>query len=258
MRVQSLIDKAVLITGGATGIGRATAVVLAQAGAQVLAAGLDEAEGETLEREQGALGRQLKFHRMDVTKSDDVCETILLAERDFGRLNAIINGAAICNTGKRIENLSDAEWDATFDTNVKGIFRICRAALPAMKRAGGGSVVNIASVHAVASAPGHAAYAASKGAVLALSRQLAIDYAVDHIRVNALIVGSVDTRMSRPAFEAAGGPERLGLSFDANAIPRIASSEEIANVIAFLVSDDSSFITGTGLVADGGMLAQLF
>jgi len=126
-----------------------------------------------------------------------------------------------------------------------------------MRRSGGGSVVNIASVHAVATAAGHADYAASKGAVLSLSRQLALDYAVDKIRVNALIVGSVNTRMSHAAFEAAGGPEALGLSFSPNAIPRVGEPQEIAAVIAFLLSDASSFVTGAGLISDGGMLAKL-
>lgn len=252
-----LTNKTVLVTGGATGIGRATAIHLAEAGARVLAAGLDEADGEALEAEQRALGRQLKFHRMDVTNDSDVRDVVLLAERECGGLNGVVNSAAVCNTGRRLEDLSDAEWDTTFNTNVKGIFYVCRASLPALRRAGGGSVVNIASVHALATAVGHAAYAASKGAVLSLSRQLALDYAVDHIRVNALIVGSVDTRMSQRAFEAAGGPESLGLSFEANVVPRIAQPKELAQVIAFLISDASSFITGTGLVADGGVLARL-
>jgi NAD(P)-dependent dehydrogenase (short-subunit alcohol dehydrogenase family) len=168
-----------------------------------------------------------------------------------------VNGAAIHVPGKRLEDISDAEWDATIGVNLTGVFRVCRAGLPALRRAGGGSVVNIASVHAVATAPGLADYAASKGAVLSLSRQLALDYAVDGIRVNALIVGSVNTRMSQPVFEAAGGPEALGLSFDARAIPRVGQPVEIADVIAFLISDASSFITGSGLIADGGMLAKL-
>ena len=194
---------------------------------------------------------------MDVTKNDQVEKAVKFAEKEFGRVDALVNNAAICITGKRLEDLSDEEWNATLDINVGGVFRVCRAGLPALRRAGGGTVVNIASVHAVATANGHADYAASKGAVLALSRQLALDYAVDRIRVNALIVGSVDTRMSRTAFDAAGGPEALGLSFDLGAIPRIGRAEEVAALIAFLISDASSYVTGSGLVADGGMLARL-
>jgi NAD(P)-dependent dehydrogenase (short-subunit alcohol dehydrogenase family) len=234
-----LKGKSALVTGAATGIGRATAICLAEAGAAVLAVGLDPDDGQTLETEQRALNRALRFRQVDVTDSHKVSEAVQFAEREFGFLNGIVNCAAIHTPGRRIEELTDAEWDATMGVNVGGIFRVCRAGLPALRRAGGGSVVNISSVHAEATVGGMPDYAASKGAVLALSRQLAVDYARDQIRVNALIVGSVDTRMSRPVFEAAGGPE------------------EVAQVIAFLLSDASSYITGSGLVADGGMLARL-
>lgn len=253
----SVDDKAVLITGALTGIGRATAVWLAGSGAAVLATGRDIAAGAALENEQAALGHKLKFHPMDVTNSDQIDLAVKFAEREFGGLNAIVNNAAICITGKRLEDLSDAEWDATIDINLKGIFRVCRAGLPALRRAGGGSVVNVASVHAEATAKGHADYAASKGGVVSLSRALALDYAADRIRVNALIVGSVDTRMSHSAFAAAGGPEALGLSFDPTALPRIGDADEVAAVIAFLLTDASSFINGSALTADGGMLARL-
>jgi NAD(P)-dependent dehydrogenase (short-subunit alcohol dehydrogenase family) len=257
MKEFALCDKVVLITGAATGIGRATAVLLAEAGAAVVATGLDGDEGFALQAEQRALERKLYFREVDVTQSDQVLKTVEFAESEFGRLDGIVNGAAVHTPGKRLEELSDAEWDATLNTNVGGMFRVCRAGLPALRRAGGGSIVNISSVHAIATATGLPDYAASKGAVLSLSRQLALDYAVDRIRVNALIVGSVDTRMSRPALDAVGGPEALGLSFDPRAIPRIGRPEEVAAVIAFLISDASSYITGSGLVADGGMLAKL-
>jgi NAD(P)-dependent dehydrogenase (short-subunit alcohol dehydrogenase family) len=253
----SLNGKTALITGAATGIGRATAIRAAELGAAVLAVGLDGHEGERLEAEQKSLGRNLRFCELDVTKSAQVMDAIRFGESEFGRLDAIVNNAAICETGKRLEDLSDLEWDATLDVNLKGMFYVCRAALPALRRAGGGSVVNISSVHAIATAKGHPAYAASKGAVLSLSRQLALDYAVDGIRVNALIVGSVDTRMSRPVFDALGGPEALGLSYAANFIPRVGRPEEVANVIAFLISDASSYISGAGLIADGGLLSKL-
>jgi NAD(P)-dependent dehydrogenase (short-subunit alcohol dehydrogenase family) len=253
----SLAGKSVLVTGAATGIGRATALLLAEQGASVLAIGLDASEGRSLETERAALEGRLHFREVDITRQDQIDNAVQFAEKTIGRLNAIVNNAAICNTGKRLEDLSDAEWEATFRINVSGIFRVCRAALPLIRRSGGGSVVNVSSVHAMATAAGYADYAASKGAVLSLSRQLALDYAADRIRVNALIVGSVDTRMSRGAFAAAGGPEGLGLSFDPGAIPRVGRPEEVAAVIAFLISDASSFITGSGLIADGGLLAKL-
>lgn len=241
----SVAGKSVLVTGAATGIGRATAVLMAQQGARVVGIGLDATEpvvpgGEFLE----------------VDIRDDA--RIRAAVSTMDRIDAVVNAAGVYHTGKRLEELTDDEWNATLDVNLGGIFRVCRATLPVLRNSGGGSIVNVASVHAIATVPGVPAYAASKGGVLALSRQLALDYAQDGIRVNALIVGSVDTRMTRPTVDAAGGPEALGLSYDPRAIPRIAQPREIARVIAFLISDESSFITGSGVTADGGMTALLF
>lgn len=253
----SVAGKSVLVTGAATGIGRATALLLARQGASVLAVGLDAQEGRSLEQEAGSVSGRLHFREVDVTRQDQVDDAVRIAESNFGSLHGVVNNAAICNTGKRLEELTDEEWNATFNVNVTGIFRVCRATLPLLRRSGGGSIVNISSVHAIATAAGHADYAASKGAVLSLSRQLALDYAADRIRVNALLVGSVDTRMSQKAFEAAGSPEALGFSYDPGAIPRVARPEEIAQVIAFLICDASSFITGSGTIADGGLLAKL-
>jgi NAD(P)-dependent dehydrogenase (short-subunit alcohol dehydrogenase family) len=253
----SLVGKSILITGAATGIGRATSIALAEAGARVLGVGLDAAEGHSWAAEQRALQRDILFREVDVTDSAQVDDAIEFAENELGRLDGIVNGAAVHTPGKRIEDLSDAEWNATLNVNLGGVFRFCRSGLPAIRRAGGGSVVNISSVHAMATSVGLADYAASKAAVLALSRQLAVDYASDRIRVNALIVGSVDTRMSQSVFDAFGGPEALGLSRDRGAIPRIGQPAEVANIITFLMSDASSYITGSGLVADGGLLAKL-
>jgi NAD(P)-dependent dehydrogenase (short-subunit alcohol dehydrogenase family) len=253
----SVSGKCVLVTGAATGIGRATALLLARQGASVLGVGLDADEAKSVQGEDKGLSGELLFREVDITRQEAVDDAVRFATKTFGALHGVVNNAAICRTGKRLEDLSDAEWSATFSINVTGIFRVCRAALPVLRASGGGSIVNISSVHALATAAGHADYAASKGAVLALSRQLALDYAVDRIRVNALVVGSVDTRMSRPVFEAHGGPEALGLSYDPKAIPRVGSPEEIAAVIAFLLSDASSFINASGLVADGGLLAKL-
>lgn len=253
----SIDGKTILVTGAATGIGRATALQLARQGASVIGIGLDAQDGVSLEREAQRVNGQLRFLEVDLTQQSSVDQAVQFAVETFGQLNGVVNSAAICRTGKRLEELSDTEWNETFSINVTGIFRVCRATLPLLRRSGGGSVVNISSVHALATAAGHADYAASKGAVLSLSRQLALDYAADRIRVNALIVGSVDTRMSRPVFDAHGGPESLGLSYSPTAIPRVANPEEIASVIAFLLSDASSFITATGLVADGGLLAKI-
>jgi NAD(P)-dependent dehydrogenase (short-subunit alcohol dehydrogenase family) len=254
----SLRGKAILVTGAANGIGRATAELLGEAGARVFGIGLDADAGRDLAAQAKERAQALFFHEADVTREADVRAAVSAMLAAFSRIDGVVNSAGINQTDTRLEDMSDEVWDRTIAVNLTAIFRVCRATLPELRRAGGGSVVNIASVHALATVPGVPAYAASKGGVLALSKQLALDYAVDFIRVNALIVGSVDTRMTRAVLDASGGAEKLGLSFERNVIARIAKPQEIATTIAFLLSDDASFVTGSGFVADGGMTALLF
>ncbi|WP_245279155.1 SDR family NAD(P)-dependent oxidoreductase [Mesorhizobium loti] len=247
--------KRIFITGAATGIGRATAEYLAAEGARVFGAGLDGKEGKILAGRYGE--NQLIFRESDLTVEADVQAAIAAATERFGGLDAVVNCAGIYPTGKRLEEVSDEDWEGTIAVNLTAIFRVCRATLPLLRAAGGGSIVNIASVHADATVPGVPAYAATKAAVVGLSRQMALDYAVDRIRVNAVLVGSVATRMTLDGLEAAGGAEALGLSFEPNRIARIANPSEIASAIGFLISDASSFVTGSAMQVDGGLLARL-
>ncbi|MBZ9773958.1 SDR family NAD(P)-dependent oxidoreductase [Mesorhizobium sp. CO1-1-8] len=251
----SFAGKRVFVTGAATGIGRATAEYLVAQGARVFGAGLDGEEGEALAGRHG--GSDLIFRECDLTREVEVQAAVAAAAARFGGLDAVVNCAGIYPTGKRLEELSDDEWERTIAVNLTAIFRICRATLPLLRAAGGGSIVNIASVHAEATVPGVPAYAATKAAVVGLSRQMALDYAVDHIRVNAVLVGSVATRMTLDGLEAAGGAEALGLSFEPNRIARIANPSEIATAIGFLISDAASFVTGSAMQVDGGLLARL-
>jgi NAD(P)-dependent dehydrogenase (short-subunit alcohol dehydrogenase family) len=246
--------KVVLVTGAATGIGRATAEYLSEQGARVYGIGLDGEEGRRVHA-----GREpaLIFRETDLRDTAAIVAAVADAMARCGRLDAVVNCAGVYATGKRVEDLSDAEWQLTIDVNLTAIFKVCRAAMPHLRAAGGGSVVNIASVHAEATVPGVPAYAASKAGVVGLTRQMALDYAVDRIRVNAVLVGSVATRMTLDGLAAAGGAEALGLSFETNRISRIADPREIATAIGFLIAPEASFVTGSAMQVDGGMLAQL-
>jgi NAD(P)-dependent dehydrogenase (short-subunit alcohol dehydrogenase family) len=249
--------KVALVTGAATGIGRATAEHLVQQGAQVVGIGLDGEAGRSLAADYAARSLPLLFRETDVTKESEVRAAIAALKQAYGRLDAVVNCAGIYPAGKRLEELTDEEWDRTIAVNLTSVFRVCRASLPLMRASGGGSLVNIASVHALATVPGVPAYAATKAAVVGLSRQMALDYAVDRIRVNAVLVGSVATRMTLDALEIAGGAEAVGLSFSPNKVPRIGQPHELATAIAFLISEDAAFVTGSGFLVDGGLTALL-
>jgi NAD(P)-dependent dehydrogenase (short-subunit alcohol dehydrogenase family) len=252
-----LSGRRVFITGAATGIGRATAEYLVSEGAEVFGVGLDGDEGRALAATYAGKSQKLLFREADLTQESDVRTAVAEALEGLGGLDTVVNCAGIYPTGKRLEEVTDAEWDRTIEVNLTAMFRVCRATLPLLRGAGGGSIVNIASVHAVSTVPGVPAYAASKAAIVGLSRQMALDYAVDRIRVNSVLVGSVGTRMTLEGLDEAGGPEAIGLSFADNAIARIAQPREIGTVIGFLLSDAASFVTGSALLADGGLTARL-
>lgn len=250
--------KVILVTGAATGIGRATAEYLVAEGASVFGIGLDGEAGRALDETYAASHLPLSFREVDLTDDAAVRTAAAACQREHGRLDAVVNCAGIYATGKRLEDVTDAEWDLTVAVNLTAIFRVCRAALPLIRASGGGSVVNLASVHAIATVPGVPAYAATKAAVVGLSKQMALDYAVDRIRVNAVIVGSVATRMTlgdEP--DARERVEAAGLSFDERKVPRVADASELARAIGFLISDDASFVTGSAFTADGGLTALL-
>ena len=252
-----LAGRRVFVTGAATGIGRATSEYLVGEGAKVFGAGLDGDAGRALASEYAGKSGILLFREADLTQEADVRGALDEAVAAFGGLDAVVNCAGIYPTGKRLEEVTDAEWDRTIAVNLTAIFRVCRATLPLLRAAGGGSIVNIASVHAVSTVPQVPAYAATKAAIVGLSRQMALDYAIDRIRVNSVLVGSVATRLTLDGLDAAGGPEAIGLTFDLDKVARIANPREIGTVIGFLLSDAASFVTGSALLADGGLTARL-
>ncbi|HEY2520351.1 MAG TPA: SDR family oxidoreductase [Streptosporangiaceae bacterium] len=241
-----------LVTGAAGGIGRAAALLLARRGFTVV--GLDLGDAGDLQAELRDQQPASEVLRGDVSSAAPVAAAVDRAAA-LGPLTTLVNCAAIL-TCHDVASTDEDEWDRVFAVNVKGTYLTCRSAVPRLRAAGGGCIVNLSSVHALATVPHLAAYAASKGAVLALSRQMAIDYAADGIRVVPLIVGSVDTGMSRqhalaqglPPGHAEPGRRELG---------RMAEPAEVAQVIAYLASAEAGFITGSPVVADGGMLTRL-
>jgi NAD(P)-dependent dehydrogenase (short-subunit alcohol dehydrogenase family) len=241
-----------IVTGAARGIGRAAAVALARAGLVVV--GADLGDGAAAEAELAAITGDSVVLGADISVAADVAR-VAAAAAERGDVRAVVNAAGILSVTDVLDT-GEEEWDRVFAVNVKGTYLVSRAALPLLRAAGGGAIVNVSSVHALATVERCAAYAASKGAVLALSRQMAIDYAGDGIRVLPLVVGSVDTEMSRQHAAAFGLPPGHAEP-DKPALGRMGAPYEIADVIAFLVSPQAAFLTGSPVIADGGLLTHL-
>jgi NAD(P)-dependent dehydrogenase (short-subunit alcohol dehydrogenase family) len=253
-----LDGKVALITGAASGIGRATAFLFSAEGARLA---LGDWQAEPLEVVAGEIrsrGGKVVARRTDVSKRADAQALVTAAVEAFGGLDVVVNNAGIGLYNTTLEQTSEDDWDRVMAVNLKGVYLISQAAIPHLRARGGGSIINVASVHAMATQERIAAYAASKGGVLALTRAMAMDLAPDAIRVNAVLPGAVDTPLFRSALAAEGKPaEELGFRFDPRAIGRVGQPEELARAILFLASDASSFMTGSPMIVDGGLLARL-
>lgn len=248
---------AVIVTGAARGIGAATAQRLASEGMCVIACDVDpdgvESTRSTIVTEGGSCISLVA----DVTSIED-CERIAGAASACGYpLRGLVNNAAVGAFHMDVESTSLEDWNRIIATNLTSVFLMSKVCIPLIRESGGGVIVNISSIHAYATSPGVAPYAAAKGGVLTLTRTMALDLASDNIRVMALIPGAVDTPMLRSHAEREGMTlEELGFPSRPNAIARIASPDELAGTISFLLSRDATFMTGSALVADGGILAK--
>ncbi len=248
----SLSGKRALISGAASGIGQAIAQAFAQEGAAVALADLDTARGEAAAHEIG--GRAL-FVACDVTRAADCTQAVARTVEAFGGLDILVNAAGII-VRRSVLDLDEADWDRVMDVNAKSVYLMCRAAIPVMQAAGGGSIVNISSGWGLVGGPNAAAYCASKGAVVQLTRATAIDMGPHRIRVNCLCPGDTDTPMLREEARQLGQSEGTFLAQSAGRpLGRIGTPEEIAQAALFLASDASSYVTGAALVVDGGGLA---
>jgi len=251
-----LQGKVALITGGSTGIGRATAVLFAQEGARVAISARHEARGkEALEVVRKAGGDAI-FVPCDVGRAGDCQRTVERTAEAFGRLDILFNNAGIIYVARTVVDTTEEEWDRTIDTNLKGIYLMSKYAVPWMVKNGGGVIINTASVWGLAAGRGAAAYCASKGGVVLLTKAMALDHAGQNIRVNCICPASVDTPMLWQEMEELGGAEKLRPVFVAkHPLGRISAPEEIAKAALFLACDDSAFVTGSSLVIDGGRTA---
>ena len=247
-----LAGKVALITGAGSGIGRESALLFASEGAAVVVVDVTDAAGEeTVEMVRGAGGKALYVHA-DVSKSDDCAAMVGAAEEGFGRLDVLFNNAGIMH-GKDDDAVSTSEevWDLTMAINAKGVFLGCKHGIPALRRAGGGSIVNTASFVAVlGAATPQVAYTASKGAVLALTRELAVVHARENIRVNALCPGPLQTKLLMDFLDTEEKKQRRLVHVP---MGRFGLAAEMAKAALFLASDESSYMTGATFLVDGGI-----
>ena len=251
--------KVVVVTGGALGIGRACAIEFAREGAQVTIADINEAAGRAAIKDIEALGGQGHLVIGDVARASE-CERVVRETVDrFGGLDVLFNNVGIQpqDSYRNVENTTEEMWDRILDVNLKSFFLMSKYALPEIRRRGGGAIINTASVQGLQSQRDVPAYAASKGGILSLTRQMALDYAAEGIRVLAVCPGSIDTDMVRAA--AAREPDGLDAALArfgrSHPIGRIGTAQDIANVVLFLASDKASFMTGEYVCVDGGYMA---
>lgn len=251
-----LRGKVALITGAASGIGRASALLFAKEGAAVAVVDVNEKAGQEAAREITSQGGQALFITADVTRAADCERAASTVAAKFGALHILFNNAGIIRRAS-VPELSEADWDRVMEVNVKSIFLMSKFAIPLMEKSGGGSIINTASGWGLAGGAKAAAYCASKGAVVLLTKAMAIDHGRQGIRVNCICPGDVDTPMLPADARLRGLKWQDYLAGAANRpMGRIGTPAEIARAVLFLACDDSSFMTGASLVVDGGGTAD--
>jgi NAD(P)-dependent dehydrogenase (short-subunit alcohol dehydrogenase family) len=248
-----LRDKVAIITGAASGIGRAAALLFAEEGATVVVADVNDKRGqetvEQIEREDG----QAIFVHTDVANEDQVRRMVDTTVKTYGSVDILFNNAGVF-VERMLHEMTVNEWDQLMGVDLKGVFLCCKHVIPHMRQQGGGSIINTASVNGLIAEPAIAAYCAAKGGVSALTRALALDYGADGIRVNAICPGYIDTPMTELYYNAQPDPDAARRAAGAaHALGRTGKPKEIATCALFLASDEASFVTGSNWVADGGL-----
>lgn len=250
-----LNGKVAMVTGGGTGIGEAITLALAREGAKVLVAGRRTEKLDAVVEKVCAAGGEAAACTCDVTRSEDTRRIVKEAETRFGKLNVLVNNAGMLSVST-VESISEEEWDRVMATNLKGPFLMSRAVLPAMRKAGGGSIVNVGSILGLIAMRDRAAYSASKGGVTLLTKAMALDHAKDNIRVNCICPAIVETDLIRDLFaNSAEGRTARDARLQTLPLGRFGKPADIAELAVFLASDESSWMTGAALPLDGGLSA---
>ena len=252
-------NKVVIVTGGAQGMGRATALEFAREGARVVIADVNAEAGRAVIGRMADTEGQGRFVEADVSRSADSRRVVQEAVDAFGGVDVLFNNVGIQPPSSyvNVEETTEETWDRILDVNLKSYFLMAKYTIPEMRKRGGGVIVNNASVQGLQSMKRVPAYAASKGGVLSLTRQLAVEYAEENIRVLAICPGTIDTEMVRASAAMEGGDveETLRRYGKSHPIGRIGTGQDIANVVLFLASDRASFMTGEYVCVDGGYMA---
>jgi cyclopentanol dehydrogenase len=247
-----LEGRVALITGGARGQGAAEARLFAREGAKVVIADVLDPDGMAVAAEINELGGDATYIHLDVTSQEDWQQAIGATVSAYGKLDVLVNNAAIWRGGHVADTTSE-QWDLVLDINAKGVFLGTKLAIPEMRKAGGGSIVNISSTAGLVGSRTSTAYSASKGAVRLFTKSTAVQYGAENIRANSIHPGPIDTSMGDQVWPDASRREE---TIERTVLKRIGTPEDIANGALFLASDDSSFMTGAELVIDGGVTAQ--
>lgn len=248
--------KVAIITGGTSGIGLAAAKLFSREGARVVLFARDPIRGKEAVEQITGSGGQAVFVAGDVSIAADCRRCVDVAIENYGRVDILFNNAGIIHVNRNLVETSEEEWDATLNSNLKGTFLMSKYAIPQIAKSGGGAIVNNASIFGLVGGGGVAAYCAAKGGVINLTRAMAIDHAAQNIRVNCVCPGSVDTPLLEKEMDDLGGADLQRPKFASrHPMNRIATPEEIAHAIAYLASDEASFVTGIALPVDGGRAA---
>ena len=256
--MKRLENKVVIVTGGSLGIGRATCLLLAKEGAQVAVTDILDKEGQELVEEIKQSDGVAKYWHLDVSNEKEVEKVYAEVVKEFGKLDATVNNAGIAGANKSTHELTEKEWDAVMNVNIKGVFFCTKHAIPYMKKSGSGSIVNMSSIYGIIGAADLPPYHASKGAVRLMSKNDALIYGKDNIRVNSIHPGFIWTPLvQKLAEDSPDGVKAFREHLDSlHPIGQVGESIDIAYGVLYLVSDESKFVTGSELVIDGGYTSK--